>query len=324
LSKPIRVASIGAGYFGRFHAKQYAANPKAKLVAVVDLDQAKAKTVAKEFGAETTFADVRELIGKVDAASVACATAQHYEVAKLLLENGIHVLIEKPITHSVETGAELAGLAESKGLTLQVGHIERFSGAFRTLSKLITTPLYIECYRIAPYKPRGTDVDVIHDVMIHDIDIVMGLVNSKVRSIDAVGTPVITPSADVANARILFESGCVATVTASRVSYKTERKMRLFQPNHYISCDLAEGKMNGYRLRGDPAILGPLAVEAKSYDIPKEDSLANEIAEFLDCVATGRKPTVDGRAGVEALRVAAMINSSIAEHRELASGLIGA
>jgi predicted dehydrogenase len=324
LSKPIRVASIGAGYFGRFHAKQYAANPKAKLVAVVDLDQAKAKTVAKEFGAETTFADVRELIGKVDAASVACATAQHYEVAKLLLENGIHVLIEKPITHSVETGAELAGLAESKGLTLQVGHIERFSGAFRTLSKLITTPLYIECYRIAPYKPRGTDVDVIHDVMIHDIDIVMGLVNSKVRSIDAVGTPVITPSADVANARILFESGCVATVTASRVSYKTERKMRLFQPNHYISCDLAEGKMNGYRLRGDPAILGPLAVEAKSYDIPKEDSLANEIAEFLDCVATGRKPTVDGRAGVEALRVAAMINSSIAEHRKLASGLIGA
>ena len=188
----------------------------------------------------------------------------------MLLENGIHVLIEKPITHSVETGAELAQLAEQKGLTLQVGHIERFSGAFRTLSKLITTPLYIECYRIAPYKPRGTDVDVIHDVMIHDIDIIMGLVNSKVRSIDAVGTAVITPSADVANARILFESGCVATVTASRVSYKTERKMRLFQPNHYISCDLAEGKMNGYRLRGDPAILGPLAVEARaSNKIPK-------------------------------------------------------
>jgi predicted dehydrogenase len=160
--------------------------------------------------------------------------------------------------------------------------------------------------------------------MIHDIDIIMGLVASDVRSVDAVGTPVITPSADVANARILFESGCVATVTASRVSYKTERKMRVFQPNSYLSCDLGEGKMMGYRLKGDPAILGPLAVEAKTYDIPKEDSLANEIAEFLDCVATGRKPAVDGRAGVEALRVAGLINESIGEHRRLAAGLIGA
>lgn len=323
MSKPIRVASIGAGYFGRFHAKQYAANPGCKLVAVVDIDQDKAKAVADEFGAETTLADARDLAGKVDAASVACATAQHYEVAKLLLESGIHVLVEKPITHSVETGAELADIAEKKGLVLQVGHIERHSGAFRLLSKQITNPLYIECYRIAPYKPRGTDVDVIHDVMIHDIDMVIGLVNSKVRSIDAVGTPVITPSADVANARILFESGCVATVTASRVSYKTERKIRLFQHNNYISCDLAEGKMRGYRLKGDPAILGPLAVEATTFDIPKEDSLANEIAEFLECVATGRKPTVDGRAGVEALRVASLINASIAEHRRLAEGLIG-
>ena len=248
--------------------------------------------------------------------SVACATAQHYDVAKTLLEAGIHVLVEKPITHSVETGAELAALAEKKGLVLQVGHIERFSGAFRMLSKLITKPLYIECYRIAPFKPRGTDVDVIHDVMIHDIDIVMGLVGSKVKTIDAVGTPVITPSADVANARILFENGCVATVTASRVSYKTERKMRMFQQNHYISCDLAEGKMFGYKLIGDPAVLGPAAVEANTYEIPKEDSLANEIAEFLDCVATGRRPTVDGRAGVEALRVASLINASIAEHRQ--------
>ncbi|MGQ0672086.1 MAG: Gfo/Idh/MocA family protein [Hyphomicrobium sp.] len=322
MAQPIPVAVVGAGYFGRFHAKQYAANPGARLVAVVDLDLDKAKAVAKEFGAETALTDVSELYGKVGAVSVASATAQHFNVGKALLQNGIHILVEKPITHSVETGQELTELAEAKGLTLQVGHIERFSAAFRTLQKQITRPLYIECYRIAPYKPRGTDVDVVHDVMIHDIDIIMGLVASKVRSVDAVGTPVITPSADVVNARILFESGCVATVTASRVSYKTERKLRVFQPNSYLSCDLAELKMFGYRLRGDPAILGPTAVEATTYDIPKEDSLANEIAEFLDCVATGRKPTVDGRAGCEALRVASLINSSIAEHRSLAEPLI--
>ena len=320
----IRVAAVGAGYFGRFHAKQYAANPRARLVAVVDLDEAKARGVADEFKAEGVLTDVRDLIGKVDAVSVACATAQHFEAAKTLLEAGIHVLVEKPITHSVETGLELAELAERKGLVLQVGHIERFSGAFRTLQKQITKPLYIECYRIAPFKPRGTDVDVIHDVMIHDIDIVMGLVASKVKTVDAVGTPVITPSADVANVRILFESGCVATITASRVSYKTERKMRVFQPNSYLSCDLAELKMFGYSLIGDPAVLGPAAVSAKTFDIPKEDSLANEIAEFLDCVANRRPPTVDGRAGVEALRVASMINDSIAEHRRLAGPLIGA
>lgn len=323
MSEPIRVASVGAGYFGRFHAKQYAANPRARLIAIVDPDAAKARAVADEFGAETIVPDVRDIIGKVDAASVACATAQHYDAARTLLEAGIHVLVEKPITHSVETGLELTRIAEQKKLILQVGHIERFSGAFRTIARQITQPLYIECYRIAPYKPRGTDVDVIHDVMIHDIDIIMGLVNSDVRTVDAVGTAVITPSADVANARILFENGCVATVTASRVSYKTERKMRLFQPNNYISCDLAEGKMFGYRLKGDPAVLGPEAVEATTFDIPKEDALANEIAEFLDCVATGRKPTVDGRAGCEALRVASLINDSIAEHRRLAAPLIG-
>ena len=158
--------------------------------------------------------------------------------------------------------------------------------------------------------------------MIHDIDIVMGLVSSKVRTVDAVGTPVITQSADVANARILFESGCVATVTASRVSYKTERKMRVFQPNSYLSCDLGEGRMFGYSLIGDPAVMGAAAVESKTYEIPKEDSLANEIAEFLDCVATAKKPTVDGRAGCEALRVASLINESIAEHRRLAAGII--
>jgi Predicted dehydrogenases and related proteins len=322
VSDPIRVAVVGAGYFGRFHAKQYAANARARLIAIVDLDIEKARAVAEEFKAETAFTDVRDLVGKVDAVSVASATAYHYEVGKTLLEAGVHILIEKPITHSVETGLALTELAEAKGLVLQVGHIERFSGAFRTLSKHITKPLYIECYRIAPFKPRGTDVDVIHDVMIHDIDMIMGLVASKVRTVDAVGTPVITPSADVANARILFESGCVATVTASRVSYKTERKMRLFQPNNYISCDLGEGKMFGYKLIGDPAVLGPAAVESATYDIPKEDSLANEIAEFLDCAASGRQPTVDGRAGVEALRVASLINESIAGHRRLAEGLI--
>lgn len=324
MADPIRVGVVGAGYFGRFHTRHYSLNPKAKLVAVVDLDEAKARAVAAEFGAAEALIDAGALIGKVDAVSVTTATPMHFEVGKALLEAGIHILVEKPITHSVETGEVLTELAERKGLVLQVGHIERFSSAFRILREQITKPLYIECYRIAPYKPRGTEVDVIHDVMIHDIDIVMGLVTSKVKTVDAVGTPVITGSADVANARILFESGCVATVTASRVSYKTERKMRVFQPNSYLSCDLADLKMFGYSLIGDPATLGPAAVSAQTFEIPKEDSLANEIAEFLDCVANGRKPTVDGRAGCEALRVASMINDSIAEHRRLAEPLIKA
>ena len=309
----VRVAVVGSGYFGRFHADHYARNKRAKLVAVVDTDAERARAVAAEFGAEPAF-DFRSILGKVDAASVAVPTPLHYEIASALIEAGIHVLVEKPLTDSVESGSKLASLAEARKTILQVGHIERFSSAYRTLAKVIAEPLYFESYRIAPWKNRGVEVDVILDLMIHDIDMIIGLVDSPVAQVDAVGTPVLGKRIDLANARITFESGCIANVTGSRVSYKTERRMRVFARNHYLNCDLGEGRIYGYRLRGDPMVEGLAAIAAETYEIEKQDSLGNEIDAFLDCILTGSKPVVDGRAGCEALRVAGLINDSIEEH----------
>jgi predicted dehydrogenase len=313
MADPVRVAVVGSGYFGRFHANHYARNERAELVAVVDADAERANAVAAEFGAEAV-SDYRSIIGRVDAASVAVPTPLHYDIARELIEAGIHLLVEKPLTDSEQTGRTLAQLSESRKTVLQVGHIERFSSGYRTLAKLIAEPLYFESYRIAPWKSRGVEVDVILDLMIHDIDMIIGLVGSPVAQVDAVGTPVLGKRVDLANARITFESGCVANVTASRVSYKTERRMRVFARNRYLNCDLGEGRIYGYRLRGDPTTEGVAAIASETYEIEKQDSLANEIDAFLDCVTTGSKPLVDGWAGCEALRVASMINDSIEEH----------
>jgi predicted dehydrogenase len=323
MADQVRVAVVGSGYFGRFHADHYSRNPRANLVAVVDTDQERGRAVASEFGG-VAVADYRSIIGKVDAASVAVPTPLHYAIARELIEAGVHVLVEKPLTDSEETGRELTNLAETRKTVLQVGHIERFSSAYRTLSSIISEPLYFESYRIAPWKNRGVEVDVILDLMIHDIDMIIGLVASPVAQVDAVGTPVLGKRIDIGNARITFESGCVANVTASRVSYKTERKMRVFARNQYLSCDLGEGKINGYRLKGDPMTDGLAAIAAETYEIEKQDSLANEIDAFLDCVSKGEKPVVDGWAGCEALRVASMINESIEEHLRKVQGPLGA
>jgi predicted dehydrogenase len=323
MADQVRVAVVGSGYFGRFHADHYSRNPRANLVAVVDTDQERVRAVASEFGG-VAVADYRSIIGKVDAASVAVPTPLHYAIARELIEAGVHVLVEKPLTDSEETGRELTNLAETRKTVLQVGHIERFSSAYRTLSSIISEPLYFESYRIAPWKNRGVEVDVILDLMIHDIDMIIGLVASPVAQVDAVGTPVLGKRIDIGNARITFESGCVANVTASRVSYKTERKMRVFARNQYLSCDLGEGKINGYRLKGDPITDGLAAIAAETYEIEKQDSLANEIDAFLDCVSKGEKPVVDGWAGCEALRVASMINESIEEHLRKVQGPLGA
>jgi len=318
----IRVGVVGVGYFGRFHVKHYDAASRATLVAVVDTDEGRARGVAAEVGCEY-YRDYHSLIGRVDAVSIAAPTPAHFEIAKDLIEAGIHVFVEKPLTDSVESAGALAEFAESRGRVLQVGHIERYSAAFRALAERVTRPLYIESYRIAPWRERGVEVDVVLDLMIHDIDIVMGLVGAPVTKVEAVGTPVLSGTTDLANARIVFESGCVANITASRVSHKTERRIRLFQPNRYVICDMAEGRIFQYQLRGNPAVEGPAAIASDSVDIPKEDSLANEIGEFLDCVASGRRPTVDGRAGCEAVHVADMINRSIDEHHHAAHTLSG-
>lgn len=319
MADKIRTAVVGTGYFGRFHANHYNKNPRAELVAVVDTDAARARAIAEEFGAEPVT-DLREIFGRVDAVSVAAPTPAHYAIARQAIEAGLHVLVEKPITDTVETANALTDLAEAKGIVLQVGHIERFSAAYRTLSEIITDPLYFESYRIAPWKERGIEVDVVLDLMIHDIDMIIGLVGSPVASVDAVGTPVLGRRIDLANARITFESGCVANVTASRVSYKTERRMRVFARNHYLSCNLGERRISGYRLRGDPMVDGLAAIEAENYEIPDEDSLGNEVDAFLNCIINGTKPMVDGRAGCEALRVASLINESIEEQLKKLKG----
>jgi predicted dehydrogenase len=313
MEDPIRVAVIGCGYFGRFHADHYARNPRASLVAVVDTDENKARAAAADFRAEPAF-DYHTILDKVDAATVAVPTPLHYQVTKALLEAGVHVLLEKPIADTIEDAVRLAKLGHDRKLVLQVGHIERFSSAYRTLSKAITDPLYFESYRIAPWKNRGVEVDVILDLMVHDIDMIIGLVASPTLTVQAVGAPVLGKGVDIANARIIFESGCIANVTASRVSYKTERRMRVFACNRYLNCDFGEGRIFAYHLRGDPMTQGLAAITTETYDLEKQDSLASEIDAFLDCVITGHKPVVDGWAGCEALRVANMINESIVEH----------
>jgi predicted dehydrogenase len=209
--------------------------------------------------------DYRDVIGRVDAVSVAVPTPLHYEIARALIDAGMHILVEKPITDSVESASTLTDLAEQRNRVLQVGHIERFSSSYNTLAKVIAEPLYFDSYRIAPWKNRGVEVDVILDLMIHDIDMIIGLVASPVVKVDAVGTPVLGQRIDVANARITFASGCVANVTASRVSYKTERRMRVFGRSHYLNCDLGEGKIFGYRLRGDPMTEGLAAIATETH-----------------------------------------------------------
>jgi predicted dehydrogenase len=319
MTEQIRTAVVGTGYFGRFHANHYSKNPRAKLVAVVDADGARARTVADEFGAEAVT-DYHDILGRVDAVSIAVPTPRHFDIARHLIDQGLHVLIEKPITDSVESAATITALAEKRGTILQVGHIERYSAAYRVISNMIDAPLYLESYRIAPWKNRGIEVDVILDLMIHDIDMIIGLVGSPVTSVDAVGTPLLGPKIDIANARIHFESGCVANVTASRVSYKTERRLRVFAHNHYLNCDLGERKIFGYSLRGDPMTQGLAAIATETHEIPQEDSLGNEIDAFLTCIETGSKPFVDGHAGAEALRVAVMINESIDAHLKRIQG----
>lgn len=310
----IRTAVVGAGYFGRFHCKQYQANPNADLCMIVDLDEEKAAAAASEFGGEPV-ADYMAIVGKVDAASIACTTNRHYEVARDLLKAGVHLLVEKPLTESYDTSRELAELAKENDVRLQVGHIERFSAPFKALSEMVTQQLYIECYRIAPWKERGLDTDVVLDLMAHDINLVQGLVNSKVESVHAVGAPILTPNHDLANVRMMFENGCIANATASRISIKSQRTMRVFQPNDYIVCDFDASRIFRATRKSNPELKGPRAIDAKQTDIPREDSLANEIAAFIDAVATGSTPMVDGMAACETLRVADMITDSMREHR---------
>ena len=308
--KKIRAAVIGVGYLGRFHAQKYAALEDCELVGVVDANAEAAARVAAELGTQP-LSDFRELFGRVDAVSVATPTPSHAEIAAGFLRAGTHVLVEKPITETSEQAQQLIDLARQQGRVLQVGHLERFNPAILAAEPLLTTARFIECHRLAPFKERGTEVNVVLDLMIHDIDLVQMIVGSPVASLDAVGTPVFSSEIDIANARLRFENGCVANVTASRVSLKTERKLRVFRDDAYLSIDLHQKILTVIRKRAMPAGAGELPVHIEEQSFAQGDALLSEIQAFLAAIRGQRPVIVSGEDGQRALRTAIAISERV-------------
>lgn len=306
----LRTAVIGVGYLGNFHAQKYAGLAGVELCGVVDNDAARATEVAAACGCRA-FTDHRELIGQVDAVSVVVPTQYHHQVARDFLAAGVHVLIEKPITVTIEQADELIALADSKGLVFQVGHLERFNPVMMAAEEVLDTPLFVESVRIAPFKPRGTDVNVVLDLMIHDIEIIQHLVKSPVAQIDAIGAPVFTGEEDIANARIAFANGCVANVTASRISLKSERKMRIFQRDAYLTLDFQNKKLLVAK-RGEGELLpGIPNVQVQERELGQSDPLLSEISSFVEAIREGKQPQVSGRDGRMALETALKINAAL-------------
>lgn len=307
MSEVLRAAVVGAGYLGRFHAQKYATLADVELVAVVDPDQERARRVAEETGTRA-LADYRDLLGRIDCASLAVPTPLHFAIARDLLAHGIDVLVEKPLTSTVAEGRELVRSAQQQGRILQVGHLERFNPAFRSVRTLLSRPRFIECHRLAPFVGRGTDVDVILDLMIHDLDVILSLVDSEVDHLEAVGVPVLTPHVDIANARLRFRSGCIANVTASRVALKKERKLRLFQADMYVSVDYGERHI---RIAHRRVQEGTPQIEVEELSLGDGDPLFAEIDHFVRCVRTRRTPLVDGATALRALELAEQIRTEL-------------
>jgi predicted dehydrogenase len=314
----IRAAVIGVGYLGRFHAQKYAQAEGCELVAVVDPDAAARNLVGAELHVRA-FASHTNLLGAVDAVSIATPTPAHFPIAREFLAAGAHVLVEKPITETAAEARELIALAARAGRILQVGHLERFNAAILAAEPHLHAPRFVECHRLAPYRERGTDVNVVLDLMIHDIDLVQTMVGAPIATIDAVGTPVFSEEIDIANARIRFENGCVANATASRVSLKTERKLRIFEDDAYLSLDLQQKILTLIRKRAPGDAPGPLPVTIEEQSLEPGDALKAEIESFLECIRAGRAPVVTGEAGLMALETAMRITEQV--HRSLAERL---
>ena len=304
---------VGVGHLGTYHVQKYAALDSARLVGLLDVDRARAEDTAQRYGARA-YSDLDALLKDVDAVSLAVPTESHYETAMRILEGGVHLLVEKPITYSVEHADLLVKEARSRGLVLQVGHVERFSPPVLKMISLLHDPVFIETHRMNVFTIRGTDVDVVLDLMIHDLDIVLSAVEAPVRDLHAVGMRIVTETTDIANARIIFENGTVANLTASRVSNKTLRKIRTFQPDAYMSVNCARRDISITRLDGQPAgqADGP-GVETQKLSYPDSDPLADQIASFVRAVREGAEPKVSGEDGRIALKVALEIMDQI-EH----------
>ncbi len=311
MKSTLRCAVVGTGYLGQFHCEKYMQVEGADLVAVCDRSEERAKEIGEKFGVPY-FTSYRELVGEVDAVTVAADTSVHFEVASFFLSHGIHVNVEKPMAATSKEGEELARLAKKHGVKLQVGHVERFNPALLAVQERLTKPLFIECHRLAPFKPRSLNVDVVLDLMIHDLDVILSLVRSSVRSVSAVGTPVLTPSIDIANARIEFDSGTVANVTASRVSLSSTRKFRVFQANQYLSIDFGTGEVHLTTKTGGDFSKG-LPLERESWSLEKGDALLMETQSFVDSICNDKPCVVTGEDGLLALQLAEEILKKIHE-----------
>jgi len=300
----VRLAVIGVGHLGRHHARIASTLEGAELVAVVDTNGERAQTASAATGAPA-LADYRDVIDKVDAVCVAVPTEQHRDVALPFLERGIAVLVEKPMARSLDEARELVSAARASGTTLAVGHTERYNPAVAAVLPMVTSPRFIEVHRLGAFPDRSLDIDVVFDLMIHDLDIILALVGTGVESIEAVGVPVLTPRFDIANARLRFAGGCIANVTASRISKERVRKIRFFQPDAYVSIDYAEQEVEGYRLlRRDgerPQIQGG------KLPVTREEPLKRELADFVRAVRDQRRPLVNGDDGLRALSLAQAI-----------------
>jgi predicted dehydrogenase len=330
----IKIGVIGVGHLGRHHARVYSQIPEVQLVGVQDTDSEKAQKVSKEFDTRY-FENLDDLLEKLDAVSLVVPTTFHYSLACEILNQGKNLLIEKPITETVKQAEELVSIAKAKNLILQVGHIERFNPAFKTIENLKLEPKFIESHRLAQFDPRGTDVAVILDLMIHDLDLILSLVKSKVKRIESAAVAVISDSEDIANARLTFENGCVANITSSRISAHPLRKMRLFEKNSYISLDFLERSVEIYKLvdanfvpeeeKEKKSVVGniPIGEVGKTiiYEKPEiktEDMLTSEIESFLNAVKSKTRPKVSGEDGKRALEVALEIAGKAKEHKDWA------
>ncbi|RLB25736.1 MAG: gfo/Idh/MocA family oxidoreductase [Deltaproteobacteria bacterium] len=309
--KRLRVAVIGVGHVGEYHVQKYAALPEAELIGVVDIDRERARFIASRYDTKAYFSH-EDILDQVDAVSIAVPTKDHFSIGLDVLSQGVHLLVEKPITDDVEQAQRLIKEAAARSLVLQVGHTERFNPAVRVMQTMVNGPIFVESHRLNPFTPRGTDVDVVLDLMIHDLDIILNLVGSPIKELHGVGMSVLTGKTDIANVRIIFEDGAVANLTASRVSNKTIRKLRIFQSDAYLSVDFA-GKELGVTRLGQ-ASLGPEGfpqIVTSKRQFPDSDPMLSQIRSFLTAVLEGRSPEVSGEDGKRALWVAKNIIGQI-------------
>jgi len=333
----LKIAVIGTGHLGKEHARIYSEIPEVSLVGVVDIDKNTGEAVAQRCNTKY-YSSFKEILNRVDAASVVVPTKSHYEITKELLKNGIHVLVEKPMTGTVSEAEDLIKLSKETSAILQPGYIERFNPAIEAIQKLDITLKFIECHRLSPFTFRSADIGVVLDLMIHDIDIILDLSKSKVKKIDAVGVGVISDKEDIANARIQFENGCVANITASRVSFEPMRKIRLFSENSYISLDYHKQEAIIYRKSPE---LTPKSIITENTDVStikdlksfvfgdllkierikmnNQEPLRKELESFVSCINNGEQPVVSGEDGIKAIKAATIINEEISKNLKLAN-----